>query len=122
MSLRDRILAAQDLGSKLVEVPEWGVTLEMRGMDAATSEALSDAATEGGQSWLRSVIVASAHDPETGEQVFTQDDVDALGAKSSAVIARLWQEALDVSKLSDEARVEAGKDSPSTPPDDSSSS
>ena len=44
MSLRDKILAAEDIASELVEVPEWGCIIEVRGMNGADRSRILEAA------------------------------------------------------------------------------
>ena len=44
--LRDKILAANDVESELVEVPEWGVSVEVRSMSLAMRERIGQMASE----------------------------------------------------------------------------
>ena len=132
MGLRDSILAATDIPTELVHVPEWDCDVEVRGMDLASREGIAEIASEsvnarqtGGASnpvWNASVVIAVAFDPDTGERLFTQDDVAALNSKSAKAIMVIAETGARLSGLTDEEEVEAGKDSPSTPADVSSSS
>lgn len=99
MGLKDTILAADDIDRELVEVPEWGVTIEMRSMSVGER-------TRAMQSWSKpsedgegttvdqerfypALLAASVFDPETGERVFDQNEVEKLNEKSSKVVERL---------------------------------
>lgn len=119
MSLRDKILSADDLTSERVEVPEWDVTLEVRSPSAkARSRMVASAQRkdEDGESTmdLESIypllLIACCFDPESGEQVFTSDDIDAINDKSSAVVDRVAKACLRVSGLSEDTEKVLGKD------------
>lgn len=92
MSIRDKIFAAQDIPSELVEVPLWGVTVEVRGLSGSERTRLLDAAVnaETGEIDLRSIypqiVIGSCFDPETGERVFQDDDQEALLSKSAQAL------------------------------------
>lgn len=115
MSLRDKILAADDIQSEAVEVPEWGVTLEVRGMNGADRSRILEAASASddgkisiGNMYVETVI-ASTYDPETGLRVFSENDRDALMGKSASAIDRLATVGMRLSamdgKATDTAKV-----------------
>lgn len=116
MSIRDSILTTVDIQSKLVEVPEWGVTLEVRGMTAGDRMALTELAMgEGGTvrlsvlyPWL---VVSSTFDPETGERVFSDEDVEAVKTKAGSAVERLATAAMELSGMTEAARNALGEDS-----------
>ena len=60
-------------------------------------------------------------DPETGKRVFTDDDADALGAKSAKPMQRLFSVARRLSALSEDDIEELVKNSESAPTDSSDS-
>lgn len=114
MNLRERILNAVDTDRELVDVPEWGVKVEVRSMSGRDRDNLIKA--HGGGD-LTSVSYAefypmllrfSLYDPETGERIFTAEDDALLIDKSAAVIERLAEIVRRVSGL-DEKAVEEGK-------------
>ena len=117
LSIRERILAADDITTETMEIPEWGVTVAVRTMTgAARAEMLVSASdpTTGEvnyQTLYPQVIVASVIDPETGESVFTVEDVNALNLKSAAVVERVAQAGMRVSGMTKEAEKELGNDS-----------
>lgn len=114
MTLRDRILAADDIGKKLVHIPEWDVDVEVRTMTAGKRSEMMKAATDDdgnidvAQLWPM-IIVATAYDPETGESLFTPADVDALKEKSAAAVEMLGGEAMAMSGMGGDPVDEEGK-------------
>lgn len=120
MSLRDTIFASVDIPSEPVEVPEWGVTLEVRGMTGADRTRILDSAVgPSGKVDLSivypEIVIGTCYDPETGEKVFERDDRDAILAKSAQAIDRLAQVGMRLSGFTEEAADEAGKRFPETP-------
>lgn len=127
MSLRDQILNRNDITSEIVEVPEWDVSVEMRGMTGADRAAILQAAMLPGggvdlQSFFPDVIIACAHDPETGERLFTAEDRTALMGKSGKAIDRLATSGLALSGMTEAAQTSLGKGLPTTENDDSTTS
>lgn len=126
-ALRDTILAAADTESEVVDVPEWGVKLEMRSPSARERTRMLKAAMIEGETtpdlekFGPALIVATAFDPDTGEQVFTVDDIVALGDKSAQVVERLSTVSMRLAGMRADA-VDEGKDDSSTTPNDATSS
>ena len=93
MSLKDQILQSFDIQTELVEVPEWGVTVELRSLDVESFTAVGNNSTAGGTTNMReiylSMLVAGVYDPESGAPVFTDADKPALAGKSMQVAERL---------------------------------
>ena len=118
--LRDKILAANDVESELVEIP--GMGSQRRGsLDVAGNARAHrpDGKRSRGSAQVRrqrrprlpaSVVIATAFDPETGEALFTADDIAALNNKNAAAVGKLSEVGARLSGLTDEAKVEAGKD------------
>lgn len=114
MSLRDQILASDDIPTELVEVPEWGVIVEVRGMNGADRARIIEeaAATSGGMgvgSMYAETVITSCYDPETGERVFAPSDLPALMTKSASAIDRLATVGMRLSGMAPEAQDDAGR-------------
>lgn len=115
VSLRDQILASKDVPSISVDVPEWGVTVELRGMTAGARVNMVDESYDAnsGKTNLKTmyprVITACVYDPKTGEPVFTNEDADAILNKAALVVERLALECLKLSAADETAVTEAGK-------------
>lgn len=114
LSIRDTILAASDIKDELVEVPEWGVTVKVRGMSGAERATwLATAGNDkGGIDPARgypALIVLCTSDPATGEPVFTAADRDALMLKSGEALDRVALAAMRLSGLTSGAVEAAAK-------------
>jgi hypothetical protein len=125
VSIRDQILAAQDIPSESVDVPEWGVKVEVRGMTGAERTRIMDKAVgQTGDVNLQfvypEIVIATSFDPESGEQIFSPQDRDALLAKSANALDRLASVGMRLSGFTQESADVAGKDSSATATADSS--
>lgn len=115
MSLRDQILSAADLTTELVDVPEWGVTVEVKTMTGAERARIMQVAADGGgkvdfEKVYPDIVIGCTYDPTTGERVFDWPDREALMSKSGAAIDRIAQVGLRLSGFTDGAADAAGKD------------
>ena len=113
-SIRETILAAVDVQTQEVTVPEWNVTVKVRGMTGAErAKFINDAGNDkGGIDPVRgypSLVIQSAFDPATDEPIFTAADRDALMTKSGKAIDRVADVALVLSGLTPEAKDKAEK-------------
>lgn len=125
MSLRDDILAIDDLPTESVEVPEWGVTLAVRSMTGAERDRYEmdlmqdqQKAKKNGKEFgftnIRARLVVMCTVDADGKRVFHDDDVERVGRKSSAAIVRLYDAASKLNAISDEEVAElAGESNPS---------
>lgn len=125
MSIREQILNADDIETELVEVPAWGVTIEVRSMDGRSrTRLLKSAADNDGvvdmERMYPEMVILCSFDPETGERIFTADDVDALLSKAAGPLELIATTAMRVSGMTGDSVDVAGKDSPSITSDDSS--
>lgn len=95
MSLRDRIFAAEDIPTESVEIPQWDLVLEVRGMTGADRTRLLESAVDAksGEVDLKviypDVVILCTFDPDSGERVFEDGDRDALMSKSAQAIDKL---------------------------------
>ena len=117
MSLRDRIIAADDIGKHLVEVPEWGVTVEVRTISAGMrSRMLKSAQTDDGgvdiDKLYPMLLIATCFDPELDEPVFTDDDFGVIQDKSANAVETIAKVAMEMSGMAAGEGADAeGKDS-----------
>ena len=89
-SLRDTILNANDLQESVETVPEWGdIKILLRGMTGKQRIDLVDKAGSDRSHMYADILIATALDPDTSEQVFDKADRDPLMGKSGAVLERL---------------------------------
>jgi hypothetical protein len=119
-SIRDRIAAARPYVSERVEVEEWDAVIEVRSLTLGERQAmfveLSDPETgELDKSLLEAgYIRACAYDPETGERVFADDDLDFIQNLAAGTADKVGQAAMKLSgnvekKPEEAAEAEAKK-------------
>ena len=113
MSLKDEILAADDLRTEVVHVKEWGRDITLRQLPDAQMDAFIDAAMDQREgdtvrtTGLKARLVGASIVDEGGALVFTPDDLLALQEKSAAAINTLFNAAQKLNNLTDEAVEEA---------------
>ncbi len=94
MNLKERILAAQDLTSEPVTVPEWGETVTVRVMTGADRDSLTssmrDSAGNVDLMKYRARLLVRCLVNEDGTTMFSEAEIDALNAKSSIALDRLF--------------------------------
>lgn len=126
MSLRDQILSKDDVHKEILTVPQWGVEVAVHGMSgAARTQMIQNAADNDGvmnfAKMMPDIVIMCTYDPATGEQVFSENDREALMLKSGAALDLIVNTAMRISGLIDGAVDAAGKASLTTLTDDSSS-
>ena len=99
---RDRIFAASDLGREVVECPEWGGSVTVRGMTLGERDRFIAAVRNDVQHLPALLVALAAIDAKTGERLFSDEDVQALAEKSPVAIERVGAVALRLSGLNPE--------------------
>lgn len=107
MSIKDKIIAAQDRKFQDVPVPEWDCTVRVQAMtgdDLFTfyNEVSDDKGNVklDGKTAMPKLLVRTLYDPETGERLFESGETGLIGGKSGDVLFRLFRVAQDVNGLS----------------------
>ena len=113
--LSDIIRQSDDRAVEIIDVPEWGVKLELRSMTALQrSEMQVEWATQEESSaalLYQSMLQNCCFDPQTGDRVFDDEDGEwVLAEKSAEVVDRVAQACLQISGLSQDSVDESGKD------------
>lgn len=116
MSLRDKILQAKDIPVESIEVPEWGVTIEVRGMTGKQrSDMIAATLDKSGKPITGAIypqlLSRCLYDPETQEPIFTSSDADQISEKSGHILERLARIASRLSGVSEESLETAEKNS-----------
>lgn len=97
----EEILAADDLQTVEVDVPEWGGTVRLRsltGQDAVSfAEQIKDNKKNSGIK-----VVARCAVKEDGTPLFTEEQVEALTTKNQKALIRVQREALKLLGLTDD--------------------
>ena len=108
---RAEILGADDITIVEVDVPEWGGTVRVRALTGAERDQYEESlirwrATKGQKVTAtvalgnaRAKLVSLAVVDETGERLFSDRDVAALGEKSAAALERVFDVAAKLSGL-----------------------
>ena len=121
--LADQIRAAHDVSAELYDIPEWDVTVELRSMSARQRAAFAsnvDFTADGGvqmdanrvELMWGAVIQACCFDPDNGEPVFTEEDIEwVMAEKNANVVDSLANACLAVSGMGADSEGDAGKDS-----------
>ncbi len=115
MAIRDTILSVDDVVSELVDVPEWGVKVEVRGLSVKEQQAFMKSVRKRTGSktefelddnkFIIQLVIRTAHDPDTGEPVFEQADADMLAGKSAKAVNRIHAVAARLSGFADEDEI-----------------
>lgn len=115
MSLRDRILQADDIGREIITVQQWGVDLEVRTLSAMQRSRMLQTCTlpDGTVDLDRlypMLIIGTVFEPGTNDRVFSETDLALLQEKSAAAIEFVAQKAMQMSGMVAKAVDEEGKD------------
>lgn len=104
---RDQILDAVDLKTEEVQVPEWGGSVLVRGLNGTERDAYENGLIRmEGQSAksnllnMRAKLVALCLVDEKGGRLFADTDIRALGRKSASALERVYEVAARLSGLS----------------------
>lgn len=101
---RDQILGAQDITRVEVPVPEWGGSVFVRSLTGLERDAVDAgiAAANEAKTLLinaRARFAAAYICDDTGAALFTDRDIDALGAKSAVALGRVCDAGNKLNKL-----------------------
>lgn len=106
MLTADDILAAADSAHEVVNVPEWGGDVCVKVMSGVDRDRWEIAATKlmdnPQNANIRASLCALTMCDESGKRLFTDQQVTALGEKSSTALDRVFNAARRVNKLTDE--------------------
>jgi hypothetical protein len=107
------ILAANDLPTRDVAVPEWGGSVRIRSMTAEERDAFEAAQIAAKTDGfvvvpnLRARYVSSCIVGEDGQPLFSEGEIGALGRKSAAALDRVFSAIAELNKLDPNAIEEA---------------
>lgn len=102
-SLRNRILAANDIKVEKVSIPEWGGDYFVRVISGADRDSFEESyADQKMKSFRVRFLILSLCD-ESGERIFTEADTAELSKKSAVVINRVFEVAWKANAFTQEA-------------------
>lgn len=108
---RDEFLKKRPARFEDVEIPEWDAKVRVRELTSAARDMWEQSNLDDkgkGQMKLRlknaraRLVALSVIDPESGELLFSGEDVLAIGGQSAAVVDRIYDVAGRLSGISDE--------------------
>lgn len=125
---KQQILAAEDIHTEMVAVPEWGGDVLVRGLSGAERDLFEDRiiVREGKKKRVelrdvRAKLAAICMVDEQGARLFSDAEVASLTRKSAAALQRVFEAAQRLSGLTDDDVEELEKNSGSGPAADSPS-
>lgn len=101
---REAILKADDRRREEVEVPEWGGSVFIGVLSGSERDVFETSILEAnksgrGYSNIRARLAALTICDDNGERLFSEDDVEALGQKSSKALDRVFEAAQRINGL-----------------------
>jgi hypothetical protein len=106
---KDAILKADDLPRQVVEVPEWGGSVMVRGLTGSERDKFeASVLVKKGKDYdvkltdLRARLVVLSVIDEAGNRLFDDNDVAELGKKSASALNRVFEAAQRLSGLTDQ--------------------
>jgi methyl coenzyme M reductase gamma subunit len=105
MNLKDKILSYDDIQSRKIKIEKWGgAEVEVREFDAETrADILLKSADKKGRidetRLMFDMVLSCTYDPETGERLFTKDDLAAVKKKNGAAVEEIANAALDINGM-----------------------
>lgn len=115
--IKKAVSAAKDITLEPMEIPEWNTTIWISALTYKERNAALKGAklspdrefsTDEAQNFFMQVIITGVRDSE-GNRVFSQDDVEMLMNKNSAVIDRIGAQVTEVSGFAPEIRDQVRK-------------
>lgn len=123
---RDKILKADDIEVRELEVPEWGGSVYVRGMTGRERDQFEAGIvkqkgrnTEINMKNARAKLVALCTVDEGGKRIFSDDDIPLLANKSAKALDRIFAMAMELSGISKDDMEELTKNSDETDGDGS---
>ncbi len=119
---KSAILAANDLKTEDVDVPEWGGSVRVRSFTGRERDAFESGLVRGDGkdrkvdlTNMRARLVGLTVIDETGQRLFSDVEIDLLGAKSGAALDRVFAVAQKLNGLSSDDVEELAKNSSGGP-------
>lgn len=110
---KSKILAAKDVKlSEAIPVPEWGGEVFIKTLSGTERDAFEESYAEQKMKSFRIRFLVLTLADESGERLFGDADVAALGGKNSVVINRLFEKAWSHNAFTNEAVEALGNGSP----------
>jgi hypothetical protein len=99
---KDSILNSNDIPNDVVEVPQWGGSVKVRGMTAGERDRFEDMIRTKGLGALRATLAGMCIIDEDGKRLFTDIEVNKLADKSAEALDLVVEVASRLSGLTPE--------------------
>jgi len=113
MSLRDKILNADDLTKEEMVIEAWDVTINVCSMTGKQRSKLlqraKDRGDEGLEDFYSEILAMTVRDPKTNELIFSEKDYDALMGKNIKILEEIVNKSLELNGLGNKSIEEAEK-------------
>lgn len=113
---REAVLAANDLKTEPVAVPEWGGQINVRSLTGAERDDYEQGLVrsrgpdpDANLKNVRAQLIVAAAVDDAGQKLFEAEDVEALGRKSARALNRVWEAASRLNGIGDDAVAELAK-------------
>ena len=97
----DQILTAPDIGTELMEVPEWGCAIRLRGISKRQQSDIREESTRGGQV-VGELVVLLTFIEGVVEPQFTRAHIAQLQERAASVIDRVVARIFELSGLTED--------------------
>ena len=130
MLTKEEIVAVVDIKTEVVEVPEWGGAVAVRGMtglerdtfEQAMVKVSADGKREADLTNMRAKLCAACIvDQVTGDRLFSDADLQQLANKSSLALDRVFKVAQSINGMAPDSVEDAAKNSLPAPSGSSTS-
>ena len=101
---KEQMLAADDLAVKAIEIPEWSGSVFIRQMSGLQQQRFELAQAQGDP--LRSLVARMVLCDESGNLLYTDEDLPLLSAKSSAALDRIFAASAKHPRMTPEVMAE----------------
>lgn len=112
---KDQILAAPDVPVLEVPTPEWGGSVRIRGLDALSFIRLVESLKDETDALTRLKLLALQLVDESGEALFTFEELEQIGKKSWEVVRRLSDICIELNGGGKEAAAKLKENFPMRP-------
>lgn len=99
MTLKEQILAADDLKREPLDIPEWGLTVYVRTMSGAERDNFEQFMQGQAKQHIRARLAVLTLCDKDGKPQFDDGDIAALSDKSSVALDRIMTTALRVNAM-----------------------
>lgn len=115
MLTKDQILNADDIQTKVIDVPEWGGEVTIKSMSGFYRDRFENSLVgkNGGANMqnVRAKLVAASIVDDKGDVMFSEKDITKLGSKSGDALDRVFAVAKSINKITDDEVKELAKNS-----------